>query len=112
MRIKLALAVVAIASAAPVSAGGTLQNGYTVGDCISDGFYGNEPNPTGVLSGTNLGPSQLEPGTKGGTILPSASPGPKVYNGGTPIAGPSVGDVNQLLGGGYLNEKCWLLTNL
>ena len=105
MRIKLALAVVAIASAAPVSAGGTLQNGYTVGDCISDGFYGNEPNPTGVLSGTNLGPSQLEPGTKGGTILPSASPGPKIYNGGNPIRGSSIGDIQQAYGISY-TEYC------
>jgi len=38
----------------------------TMGDAISDGFYGNEPNP--------------EPPNPGGGTLPSQSPGPKVTN--------------------------------
>ena len=42
---KIAIfAVLAAACAAPSAAAGNGNNGATLGDCISDGFYGNEPN--------------------------------------------------------------------
>ena len=50
----------------------------TMGDAISDGFYGNEPNP--------------EPPNPGGGTVPSQSPGPKVtLPNGTVVDGNSWG---------------------
>ena len=54
-------------------AAGHSQNGPTVGDCISDGLYGNEPNMANQVPG---GPSEQEPGTKGGNVVPTQSTGP------------------------------------
>ena len=78
--------VAAAAMAQPVYAGNA-HSDPTVGNCISDGFYGNEPNMADVL--------------------PSQSPGPKVTNpDGSVRDGASVGDINQEFGGGALNEFC------
>lgn len=63
--------------AAPVSAGGNDQSGLTVGNCMSDMLYGNEPN---MADGTPGGPAEQTPGSKGGNVLPSQSPGPWVNN--------------------------------
>ncbi|WP_265569528.1 hypothetical protein [Sphingomicrobium nitratireducens] len=91
MRTKTIFAASMILLATPAMAGGNANSGPTVGNCISDMFYGNEPNPVGIPSDTNTGPAEMEPGTKGGQILPSASPGPFVYNGGDPYFGLTVG---------------------
>ena len=66
----------------------------TVGDIISDGFYGNEPN---IESPFALGgPSEQEPGTVAGRVEPAPTPGPAVTNpDGSAGPGRSIGDVNQ-----------------
>ena len=43
-KLLLAAVVATVAAGSPVFAAGNNNNGPTVGDCISDGFYGNEPN--------------------------------------------------------------------
>jgi hypothetical protein len=98
--------------AAPASAGGNAQSGPTVGDCISDGFYGNEPNIEPYAPG---GPAEQAPGSKGGHVVPSQSPGPVVNNPAdpdNPFPGPSVGDIHQLYGPGALPEYCRAVTDL
>jgi hypothetical protein len=80
---------------APAWAAGNAQSGFTVGDCISDGLYGNEPN---MANGSPGGPAEQEPGTKGGNVLPTQSPGPFVNNPSdpdNPTRGNSVGQWNQ-----------------
>ena len=62
--------------AAPVSASGNEQSGLTVGNCMSDILYGNEPN---VIVGTG-GPAEQEPGNQAGNVVPSQSPGPFLNN--------------------------------
>jgi hypothetical protein len=97
---KIAIfAVLAAACAAPSAAAGNGNNGATLGDCISDGFYGNEPNIEPFAPG---GPAEQEPGTKGGTVVPSQSPGPFVNNPldpDNPFDRPSLGDVIRAVGG-------------
>ena len=94
-RLTTALAVAAIGVCAAPSASfaaGNDQSGPSVGNCISDILYGNEPN---IAAGTG-GPAEQEPGTKAGRVLPSQSPGPKVTNSdGTVRDGFSVGDFMQ-----------------
>jgi|SRR5687768_4499078 len=97
------IAVPGVASAA--SANGECRQGVhdtlvagstegTVGDFISDGFYGNEPNIVDPFAPG--GPSEQEPGTKGGRVVPSQSPGPKVTNpDGSVRQGASWGDIQQ-----------------
>ena len=46
-----------------------------VGYCISDGFYGNQPNEDAE-----------------GNVVPSQSPGPQVTRDGTVVPGNSIGD--------------------
>lgn len=97
MKKLIALAVLTAALAFPASslAAGHSANGFTVGDCISDVVYGNEPNSTTNPPG---GPSEQAPGTKGGTIVPTQSPGPFVNNPtdpDNPIRGRSVGQFKQ-----------------
>ena len=87
---KKAFMAVAItmAFAAPTSA----QVFDNVGECISDGLYGNQPN---MADGSLGGPSDQPPGTKGGNVLPSQSPGPFTNNSSdpsNPTRGRSVGD--------------------
>jgi hypothetical protein len=98
------------AMAQPVYAGGNAHSGATVGDCISDGFYGNEPN---MADGTAGGPAEQAHGANAGNVVPSQSPGPKVINpDGTVRDGASVGDINREFGGGALNEFCRTTTAL
>ena len=89
----------------PASAG-VAQEG-TVGDCISDGFYGNEPNLIDPFAPG--GPEEQEPGTVAGRVVPSQSPGPFVNNPNdpdNPFEGSSVGDIHRALGGGTVPEFC------
>ena len=97
MPLTLVLALAALLVAAvPVHAAGNEQSGPTVGDCISDGFYGNEPNMVDPFAPG--GPAEQEPGTKGGNVLPTQSPGPFVNNPNdpdNPTRGRSVGQFQQ-----------------
>jgi hypothetical protein len=90
-----AVAVLSIAgSGASALAAGNAQSGQTTGDCVSDIFYGNEPN---MANGAPGGPAEQEPGTQAGNVLPSQSPGPqKTLSDGTVVAGSSIGDWQQL----------------
>ena len=91
----LATAGLALALPASGMAAGHGQNGPTVGDCISDGLYGNEPN---MANGAPGGPSEQAPGTKGGNVLPTQSPGPFVNNPSdpdNPTRGLSAGQWNK-----------------
>jgi hypothetical protein len=95
MKSKLFVAAIfaaAVASSPALAQRG--QNGLTVGDCISDGFYGNEPN---MADGSLGGPSEQQPGTKGGNVLPSQSPGPQVTD-------PATGEVTRGHSVGYYNS--------
>jgi hypothetical protein len=75
---KIAIfAVLAAACAAPSAAAGNAQSGFMVGDCISDGLYGNEPN---MADGSDGGPAEQEAGSNGGNVLPTQSPGPFTNN--------------------------------
>ena len=90
---------------ATVLAAGNAQSGPTVGDCISDGFYGNEPNVVGPFAPG--GPAEQEPGTQAGRIVPSQSPGPKkTEKDGSVVPGSSIGDVHQEFGGGSAPAFC------
>ncbi|MBA2384683.1 MAG: hypothetical protein H0V68_08500 [Actinobacteria bacterium] len=80
---------------ATVQAAGNEQSGFTVGDCISDVVYGNEPNMANGVAG---GPAQQVPGTQAGNVLPTQSPGPFVNNPTdpqNPTRGRSVGQFQQ-----------------
>ena len=82
----------AMMMAAPASAGGNANSGPTVGDCMSDTLYGNEPN---MANGAPGGPAEQVPGTQAGNVVPTQSPGPFVNNPNdpdNPIRGRSVGD--------------------
>jgi hypothetical protein len=96
MNSKLIFAALLVASSAssPLFAAPQTDR-FTVGDCISDGFYGNEPN---MADGSLGGPSEQEPGTKGGNVLPSQSPGPFVTN-------PTTGEVTRGHSVGYYNSQ-------
>ena len=74
------------------------------------GLYGNEPNIVGPFAPG--GPAEQEPGTKGGRVVPSQSPGPFVNAGPNEpprndrVRGPSVGALNQQFGGGAVPAFC------
>ena len=70
------IALGAIGLAAPAQAAPD-EPRDNVGYCISDGFYGNQPNRDGE-----------------GNIVPSQSPGPKKTVNGTVVDGSSIGDYN------------------
>ena len=76
----------------PAFAAGNAKSGPTVGNCISDIFYGNEPN---MADGSLGGPAEQSPGSQRGNVLPSQSPGPKVTTPGGVIPGSSIGDFQQ-----------------
>lgn len=61
----------------PAFAAGNSRSGPTVGNCMSDLLYGNEPN---MANGVPGGPAEQEPGSQAGNVLPSQSPGPFVNN--------------------------------
>jgi hypothetical protein len=90
--IIVAVATAALASPAALAAG---NGSPTVGDCISDGFYGNEPN---MADGSLGGPAEQQPGTKAGNVLPSQSPGPFVTD-------PTTGEVTRGNSIGYYNSQ-------
>ncbi len=73
------LAFVAVVAGA--QGAGNDQSGPTVGDCMSDILYGNEPN---MADGSPGGPAEQAPGTQAGNVLPTQSPGPWVNNPGDP----------------------------
>ena len=90
-----AVAAIAICGSTPALGSGNAQTSNTVGNCISDGLYGNEPNIEPFAPG---GPAEQEPGTKGGNVLPTQSPGPFVNNPNdpdNPVRGRSVGQFHQ-----------------
>lgn len=81
--------------AAGAQAAGNAQSGPTVGNCISDIVYGNEPN---MANGAPGGPAEQAPGTQAGNVVPSQSPGPFVNNPTdpeNPVRGRSVGQFQQ-----------------
>ena len=91
----LVLTAVAMGSAMPAFAAGNAQSGPTVGNCMSDILYGNEPN---MRNGAPGGPAEQTPGTKGGNVVPTQSPGPFVNNPAdpdNPTRGRSAGQWNQ-----------------
>ena len=61
----------------PAAAAGNDQSGPTVGNCISDIVYGNEPNQA---DGTPGGPAEQAPGDNAGNVVPTQSPGPFLNN--------------------------------
>jgi len=71
------------------------QTQATVGNCISDVVYGNEPN---MANGAPGGPAEQTPGTQAGNVVPTQSPGPFVNNPNdpnNPTRGRSVGQFQQ-----------------
>ena len=105
MKTLAAGALVLLFASTSATAAGNDKSGPTVGDCISDGFYGNEPNIVEPFAPG--GPAEQEPGTKAGRVVPSQSPGPKVTNpDGSVRPGASVGDVHQQFGPGAVPAFC------
>jgi hypothetical protein len=86
----------------------------TVGNCVSDDLYGNEPNIEGPFAPG--GPQEQEPGSQAGRVVPSQSPGPFVNAGPNEpprndrTRGSSVGDIQGEFGGGAVPEGCRNLT--
>ena len=90
-----ALSAASLCFSAPAFAAGNAQSGPTVGNCMSDILYGNEPN---MRDGSPGGPAEQTPGTKGGNVVPTQSPGPFVNNPSdpdNPTRGRSAGQWNQ-----------------
>jgi len=101
----LLTAAIAMACAAPASA----QVFDSVGQCISDGLYGNQPN---MADGSAGGPQDQTPGSQAHNVLPSQSPGPFVNNPtdpDNPTRGRSVGAWNQE--GFNVPEACRAVSN-
>lgn len=93
--IYFAALVGALTVSGAVFAAGNAQSGPTVGNCISDIVYGNEPN---MANGAPGGPAEQAPGSKGGNVVPTQSPGPFVNNPNdpdNPTRGRSVGQLRQ-----------------
>ena len=91
MKMILAAAAITMVSAAPASA----QLYDSVGECISDGLYGNQPN---MADGSAGGPADQVPGSQAHNVLPTQSPGPFTNNPNdpdNPTRGHSVGAWNQ-----------------
>lgn len=96
---KLAVVSVIVAAtfafSGTANAAGNEQSGPTVGNCISDMLYGNEPN---MKDGAPGGPAEQVPGTKGGNVVATQSPGPFTNNRNdpdNPTRGLSVGQFQQ-----------------
>jgi hypothetical protein len=105
MTIGIAVIGLLLVPAAGIAAGNA-QTGATVGNCISDGLYGNEPNIVDPEV-EDAGPAELEPGTGAGRVVPSQSPGPKKTEpDGSVVPGSSVGDFHQKFGGGTVPQVC------
>ena len=94
-RFPLVALVALLVVVAGAHAAGNDQSGPTVGDCMSDILYGNEPN---MANGSPGGPAEQEPGSQAGNVLPSQSPGPWVNNPTdpeNPTRGRSAGQLRQ-----------------
>jgi hypothetical protein len=84
-----------VGSGTTALASGNDESGFTVGDCMSDGLYGNEPNMANNAPG---GPAEQEPGTQAGNVVSTQSPGPWVNvpsDPENPVRGRSAGQWNQ-----------------
>lgn len=73
----LASIILVLGISMPAFAAGNSKSGPTVGNCMSDILYGNEPN---MANGAPGGPAEQAPGSQAGNVLPSQSPGPFVNN--------------------------------
>ena len=107
MKKLLVLAAIAALSSSPAAAAGNGENA-SVGDCISDGIYGNEPN---MADGSSGGPAEQVHGSQAGNVLPTQSPGPFTNNPSdpdNPFPGSSLGDYHQAFGGGAVPAFCRL----
>jgi hypothetical protein len=90
-KLVIAAGLVALGIGAPA----TSANSDTVGYCLADIVYGNQPN---MADGSPGGPQDQEPGSQAGNVLPSQSPGPFVNNPSdpdNPTRGRSVGGFMQ-----------------
>ena len=76
-RLSIVALIALLVVVAGAQAAGNDTSGPTVGDCMSDVLYGNEPN---MADGSAGGPAEQEPGTQAGNVVPSQSPGPWVNN--------------------------------
>ena len=93
-----------VGSGTTVLASGNDRSGLTVGDCMSDVLYGNEPN---MANGAPGGPAEQAPGTQAGNVVSTQSPGPWVNNPTdpeNPTRGKSAGQWNQI--GVNIPELC------
>ena len=93
--IAAVVACLGMSTAGGALAAGNDQSGPTVGNCMSDILYGNEPN---MANGAPGGPAEQAPGSKGGNVVPTQSPGPFVNNPSdpsNPIRGRSAGQFMQ-----------------
>ena len=72
-RLSIVVVIALLVVVAGAQAAGNGKSGPTVGDCMSDGLYGNEPN---MADGSAGGPAEQEPGTQAGNVVPTQSPGP------------------------------------
>lgn len=77
MKKLVVLAAFAALSSSPAAAAGNATSGFTVGDCMSDVLYGNEPNMADNMPG---GPAEQVHGSQAGNVLPTQSPGPFTNN--------------------------------
>jgi hypothetical protein len=94
-RLSIVAVIALLVVVAGAQAAGNDQSGPTVGDCMSDVLYGNEPN---MADGSPGGPAEQEPGTQARNVLPTQSPGPWVNNPDdpeNPTRGNSAGQWNQ-----------------
>ena len=76
-RLSIVALIALLVVVAGAQAAGNDTSGPTVGDCMSDGLYGNAPN---MADGSAGGPAEQAPGTQAGDVLPTQSPGPWVNN--------------------------------
>jgi len=76
-RLSIVAVIALLVVVAGAGAAGNGKSGPTVGDCMSDVLYGNEPN---MADGSVGGPAEQEPGTQAGNVVPTQSPGPWVNN--------------------------------
>lgn len=98
------VAVALLVSVGSAVAAGNEKTSLTVGNCISDVVYGNEPNMADNSPG---GPAEQDPGTQAGNVVATQSPGPWVNNPSdpdNPTRGRSVGGFNQ--DGINIPEEC------
>ena len=105
---KLVVLAAFAALSSPAAAAGNATSGFTVGDCMSDVLYGNEPN---MADNTPGGPAEQVHGSQAGNVLPTQSPGPFTNNPSdpdNPFPGSSLGDYHQAFGGGAVPAFCRL----